>query len=94
MKVRTDERFGSDLATVARFPESGIALSVVDVSHTGCRIRSGSELARVGATIIITISELADVSGEIVWAKDGYSGVRFHMPISDKLVDQIANDIC
>lgn len=93
MRVRGDERFGSDLATVARLPATGIALSVVDVSHTGCRIRADSELARVGATIIITISDLADVSGEIVWAEGGYCGVRFHTPISDELVDQIANDI-
>ena len=93
MQVRNEERFASDISAVARIPATGIETTILDVSSTGCKLAADSNLAQVGATIIIRLSERDEIAGQVVWANRKLRGVKFHSPISDELIDQIANGL-
>ena len=93
-----DRRSGSlrvsvNLWVVGRVPATPIVANLVDLSETGCRIHShDGHLIAPGATILLNISTSSEVAGQIVWQRGEQFGVRFRVPISEELVQQLVLD--
>lgn len=90
MWVRGAERFKSGVPTAACVPTSDVDVAVVDVSATGCRLRTTSRNAQIGATILLKFADLEEVAGQIVWTHRQQFGVRFTRKLSEKDLDRIA----
>ena len=67
----TVERFGGGAATSHR---------VRDLSTRGMRVDRADGLAR-GATVLVTVGDLAAVGATVVWSEDGHAGLRFAEPV-------------
>ena len=90
MKTRRQERLTTQLSILARVPAVHVAVTLLDISTSGCRIETDSELAQVGATILLTFSDQFEAAGEVAWRKEGECGVKFHKDIPEETVDRIA----
>ena len=93
MTTRRNERVSTSLVATASIPGSDFRVLVRDISVSGCRIRTNSELAKVGSTIIVTLGSQEMASGQIAWAGDGEFGVKFHKAITEDAVDRISASI-
>lgn len=90
MKTRVDERIETCLQAKARFPRASAAACILNISRTGCRMRTQERTARVGTTVILELLNELYVTGEIVRDQKADCGVRFHRPLSEGVIDQIA----
>jgi hypothetical protein len=89
MKVRKELRFATHIATNARVPSSAVDVVVLDVSTTGCLIQTQSILAQVGATILLRLSDIGEVAGELVWKDKNHCGVKFFTPLAEESIDLV-----
>lgn len=89
MRLRSDERIESNIATVARIPATGVEVEVVNVSDWGCRIATPNSGLQVGATILVRLTDQDEVAGQIVWVHRKQCGVRFNSAVSDEVLDEI-----
>jgi hypothetical protein len=82
-----------NLLIAGRVPATPIAVHLLDLSKTGCKIQSpdAERIAR-GATILLAISNLSEVEGQIVWQKGDRFGIKFHEEISEELIQQVIGD--
>lgn len=90
MQVREGERVSCEFRTKARFPKSSAVVAILDVSTTGCRIRTDARQAKIGSTIIVELAVGQFASGEVVRSAEDCFGVCFHRPVSPEIIDQIA----
>lgn len=90
MQTRRNERVSTNIATVGRMPASFAEVTVIDLSTVGCQIHTCSPLARVGATILLSLSDRDDVAGQIVWKEAERCGVQFFNDLSEEAIDWIA----
>lgn len=90
MWVRGEQRFTSNVPVMARLPDSNIDVVVVDVSATGCRLRTRSRDVQVGATILLEFEGIEEIAGQIAWSERRQFGVRFNRILPEATLDQIA----
>ena len=90
MQTRRNERVATNIATVGRMPASFAEVTVLDLSTEGCQIKTSSTLARVGATVLLPLSDRDDVAGQIVWKEADRCGVRFFNDLPEGAIDWIA----
>ncbi|WP_086436703.1 PilZ domain-containing protein [Altererythrobacter xiamenensis] len=90
MELRQGDRFASRFVTAARIPASNAEVAILDISTTGCKIRTSSELAQIGATILIRLPDGEEAAGQIAWKNKERCGVKFSKPIPEQLIDRIA----
>lgn len=90
MKTRVDERVQTCFPVQVRFPGASAGVCIRDISISGCRIKTDDKSARVGATIVLQLTDDTYTSGEIVRRLGTDFGVRFHRPVAEVIIDQIA----
>ena len=90
MKLRRAARVETRIEIDARIPASSVAVTVLDISTTGCSIQTDSTLARVGGTIFLKLSDHEGVAGQIVSNDEKRYGVEFYKPVSEETIDWIA----
>lgn len=90
MKLRHGDRFASNVVTNARMPASTAEVAIMDISTKGCKIRTSSELAQIGATILIRLPDGGEAAGQIAWKNKEGCGVKFSKPIPEEFIDRIA----
>ena len=83
---RNSERITSELATVCRAPATPHRARLVDVSASGCRLRTLDGTAiPYGATVLLDFTPGGRVSGQVMWAGPHSAGIRFDQRLSAKL---------
>jgi len=83
---RNSERIASELATVCRAPATPHRARLVDVSATGCRLRTLDGTAiPYGATVLLDFTPGGRVSGQVMWVGAHSAGIRFDNRLSAKL---------
>jgi hypothetical protein len=85
MERRSTDRLTIDLRTTCRVPATPHSVTVVDVSHSGCRLRFGDTNVVPGTTIYLDLQPAASVSGQVAWVGGGNAGVRFHRRLGSEL---------
>lgn len=90
MKTRVDERIETFLQVQARFPSASAVVCILDISKNGCRIKTHDRSAKVGTTVVLELLNELYVSGEIVRDLETDCGVKFHRPVPEGVIDQIA----
>lgn len=86
MNKREAERFVSDFATQARIPATRVSVTIVDLSTSGCKLRTESELAQAGSSIVMSFINQLETHGWIVWKSGTECGVQFDNPLPSSLV--------
>lgn len=93
MKLRRHERLAVYITTVAQAPAQAVDVDVLDLSVSGCRIRSFDNALRVGATVVLRLSDTEEVAGQLVWVAKDEGGVEFYKMIGEHAVDKFASAI-
>jgi hypothetical protein len=63
---------------------------IVDVSDTGCRIRTDSNYARIGSTVLLDFTHDRGTAGWVVWASDNERGIKFCETLSAEDIEFLA----
>lgn len=83
---RIDERIASDLPTVCRAPATPHRARLIDVSASGCRLRTLDGTAiPYGATVLLDFMPGGRVSGQVMWSSANSAGIRFEGALSPAL---------
>lgn len=90
MKTRADERLETCFLAEARFAGASGVVCILDISVSGCRMKTDLKPARLGAKVVLTLAGDHYASGEIVRRLESECGVQFHRPLSIVVIDQIA----
>lgn len=89
---RGSPRVPVGLTVGGRVPATPIAAHILDLSETGCRVRTPDiDLVRRGATILLALEADVEVAGQIVWLSGDRFGVRFHEPIAPDTIASISH---
>lgn len=91
MEKRRAKRFAFDIEAQARVPATKVAVTILDLSASGCRLRTESTLAQYGASIIMLLPQQIEVRGWIVWKSGGTCGVEFEKPLSERCVAELTS---
>jgi hypothetical protein len=82
-----------NLLIAGRVPATPITVQLLDLSRNGCKIQSAKcDRISQGATILLTISNLTEVAGQVVWQRGNSFGVQFSQDISEELIQQVLGD--
>lgn len=90
MKTRVNNRVQTWFSSEARFSGASAVVSILDISISGCRMKTDEESAKIGTTIILQLADDHYASGEIVRKVATNFGVHFHRPVDDAIINQIA----
>jgi hypothetical protein len=90
MKTRVEERLQTCFLAEARFPRASTVVCILDISKSGCLMRTDDQFAKAGATVVLKLAEDHYASGEIVRKLGTDCGVQFHRPLGDEIIDHIA----
>lgn len=90
MKTRVNNRVQTWFSSEARFPGASAVASILDISISGCRMKTDEKSAKIGTTIVLQLADNHYASGEIVRKVGTNFGVHFHRPVGDAIIDQIA----
>ncbi|ANY18693.1 PilZ domain protein [Tsuneonella dongtanensis] len=83
---RSADRIESDACAIARIPASPHRVELVDVSRTGCRIRTMDGIAvPQGSTVHLDFGPGRRLTGQVMWSAARSAGVRFHQSLSGPL---------
>ncbi|WP_338242331.1 PilZ domain-containing protein [Aurantiacibacter hainanensis] len=85
-RFRLEERREINLPTTARIPHADAQITVLNLSATGCKLRTATEAARLGCTVLVRLSAEDEVSGQIVWRQGEICGVHFHRQIPAEMI--------
>lgn len=88
---RLSER--EDLSVWARahyFERRPLTLTIMNVSESGFQIEL-SEYLEIGSTIFVQLHGLQLLAAKIVWIDGNIAGCEFHIPLTAKELEQIAN---
>lgn len=78
LERRISDRFETDVVLTCRVPASPVPARIVDLSHSGCRVRLHDLHLELGGSITLELANGDRVAGEIVWSHGSNAGVRFH----------------
>ncbi|WP_144095715.1 PilZ domain-containing protein [Croceicoccus sediminis] len=90
MTLRHDHRSRVRIPAGYRTDEGAeFATSVIDISETGCRLRSGVEPLSPGKGLSIAIGNLAPVSAWVRWQYGSFCGLSFTRPLHSALLEHL-----
>jgi hypothetical protein len=93
MERRQSYRTVTNREVTGRAPATPIAGTLLDISDTGCLLRSAAKLLP-GTTIVLELSATEHVAGQIAWRKGDRSGIKFHEKLcSETLLGLIGTDV-
>jgi hypothetical protein len=83
---RRSERISSEVIAVCRAPATPHKARLIDVSATGCRLRTldGTAIPH-GATVLLDFTPGGRVSGQVMWVGAHSAGIRFNNRLSPTL---------
>ena len=91
MKNRVEDRIEICLTREGTtFVDSDPGFLILDISSGGCRVQTELESMRIGATVILKLSESEQVAGQVAWKQRDECGVEFYRPLADEIIDKIA----
>jgi len=75
---RANDRIPMNLKASCRVPATPQRVTVLDMSHSGCRL--SFDLANVpsGSTVHLDLNPVQSVTGQVVWVSSRGAGVQFH----------------
>ena len=75
---RSNERIPLNLKAICRVPATPQRVTVLDMSHSGCRV--SFDLANVpsGSTVHLDLNPAHSVTGQVVWVSSRGAGIQFH----------------
>lgn len=83
-------RFKVSLAVQGRVPATPIMAKLANVSLTGCMLETAEcELIAPGATILLTISNIITLAGQVVWRVGSRVGIKFQSRASEDTLVRI-----
>ena len=82
---RTSERFPVNLAANCRVPATPQRVTVLDVSHGGCRVTFDQADIPSGSTVHLDLKPASSVTGQVVWVNARAAGIRFHRRLRSEL---------
>lgn len=74
---RVNDRQAVRLSGTCRAPATRHMVTVLDVSHGGCRLKFEDASVPKGSTILLDVAS-SQLTGEVAWSGSGTSGIRFH----------------
>lgn len=86
IRHRSGERREINLPTLARIPHADARITVLNLSATGCKLRTDSEAACKGTTVLVRLSAVDEIPGQIVWREQDLCGVHFHREIPAEMI--------
>ena len=86
---RDAERFPIKLSASCRVPATPHRVTVLDVSHNGCRVTFDQADIPTGSTVHLDLQPASSVTGQVVWVNARAAGIRFHR----RLRSEIAVDL-
>ncbi len=88
MERRATDRTAMNVKASCRVPATPHGVTVLDLSHTGCRVSFDHANIPSGSTVHLDLKPAASVTGQIVWVHAGAAGIQFHRRLrSDLAVD-------
>lgn len=83
---RVSDRLSSDASAIARIPASPHPVRLIDVSRTGCRIRTVDGIrVPLGSTVHLDFGPGRRMTGQVMWSEARSAGVRFDRTVSGPL---------
>ncbi len=92
MERRSHRRAGMHVTLTCRIPATPSRVLIVDISQSGCRIRSPLHSCILGTTVHFGTSGDIPFTGEIVWIRERLAGVRFHSPLTVEIARELGLD--
>lgn len=90
--MRSYNRFSTDTEIKCRIEGELIRASLYNLSCGGCMIETKSDLAREGAEIDVRLNAKVIMPGKIVWRIDKNAGIKFSLPLHQKVVERFGYD--
>ncbi len=85
--MRSYSRFKTDLDVQCRLDGSDHAVGLYNLSCGGCMIEAPDVPARTGDAVTIALNARIVVPGRIVWRVEKNVGVKFDIPVHQKVVE-------
>ncbi len=82
---RSTDRIAMEVGTTCRVPATPHRVTVLDLSHGGCRVRFGPAQLQTGSTVHLDLDPASSVTGQVVWVHAGHAGIRFHRRLHSNL---------
>lgn len=86
MDDRRYDRFVVDKEIECFLGERRDFVLLYDLSVGGCMLEAPNIGGRGGDTVVLKLTDFIDISGRIVWEKDGVAGVRFDHKLGEATV--------
>lgn len=94
MERRKSHRFKTDKVVQGRIPATPVLVTVLDLSTSGCMLRYDGPPIRPGTSILLDLSELSEVAGQVIWRDTQLLGVQFDQDLTaDAVVRMVAKDV-
>ena len=91
MEQRHHPRFDTCELALCRIPATPLAVEIINLSRGGCAVRVSSDVTRaIGATVLLTLSDGIELSGEIAWIRHPRLGIKFHHQLDTETVLRLA----
>ena len=88
MERRSTDRIAMNVKASARVPATPHRVTVLDMSHSGCRVSFDHANIPSGSTVHLDLKPASSVTGQVVWVNAGAAGIQFHRRLrSDLAVD-------
>jgi len=85
MERRATDRVAMNIAASCRVPATPHRVTVLDLSHSGCRVSFDDATIPSGSTIHLDLKPAASVTGQVVWVNAGAAGIQFHRRLRSDL---------
>ena len=87
--ARSEARYAVGVDAVVEKMDSGEeAVSVTNLSASGCRLMLGRRLA-IGAPVSIRTDHAEAITGEVKWQLDEAHGIQFDQPLASATLDNL-----
>lgn len=85
MERRATDRVPMNLATNCRVPATPHRVTVLDLSHSGCRVSFDHANIPSGSTVHLDLKPAASVTGQVVWVNARGAGIQFDRRLRPQL---------
>ena len=82
---RATDRVSMNLATSCRVPATPHRVTVLDLSHSGCRVSFDHANIPSGSTVHLDLKPASSVTGQVVWVDARAAGIQFEKRFRSEL---------
>ena len=86
---RGAHRFTANFRVAGRVPATPVEVTILNLSVRGCLLAHAQESIRVGTTIVLDLSQLDAVTGQVVRQSGDQLAIEFHESLSPEALGRL-----